>query len=438
MSRRNFTLLIIVATAVLLVALGYLYFNQTPSGEGGESSGTNFISKFNPFGTKTTAPPKVAQPVDVSGYKIEPVVETQNVKLKKVSSMPVAGFGVFQKERLIESPPLAPPPQGGEDSKKKQPPKPLTEFIPSLRYVARATGNIYQTFADQIKEEKFSTTIIPKVYEAYFGDKGNVVIMRYLKKDDKTIETFVGNLPKETLGVDTNQNNEIRGSFLPENISDISMSPDTMNIFYLWNMGDSAIGTTYDLVSKKIQIFDSPFTEWLSQWPNTKMLTLTTKPSATVPGYMYAIDPSKKPPSKILGDINGLTTLTSPNGKLILYADNALSLNIYNTENGSTTSAGARTLPEKCVWAKAGYAIYCAVPKVIEGALYPDAWYQGEVSFTDEIWKIDPANGSEKMIAGGAETSEGIDGIKLALDEGENYLFLVNKKDSFLWELELK
>ena len=31
-----------------------------------------------------------------------------------------------------------------------------------------------------------------------------------------------------------------------------------------------------------------------------------------------------------------------------------------------------------------------------------------------------------------------LDGIKLALDENEHYLFLVNKKDSYLWELNLK
>ena len=33
---------------------------------------------------------------------------------------------------------------------------------------------------------------------------------------------------------------------------------------------------------------------------------------------------------------------------------------------------------------------------------------------------------------------EEIDGIKLATDEGENYLFFVNKKDSYLWEFNLK
>ena len=33
---------------------------------------------------------------------------------------------------------------------------------------------------------------------------------------------------------------------------------------------------------------------------------------------------------------------------------------------------------------------------------------------------------------------ENIDSIKLALDESENYLFFVNKKDSYLWEFNLK
>ena len=50
--------------------------------------------------------------------------------------------------------------------------------------------------------------------------------MRYLKTDGKTIETFVGNLPKEFLGGDTTSDNEIKGSS-PEDIKDISLSPDT-------------------------------------------------------------------------------------------------------------------------------------------------------------------------------------------------------------------
>ena len=89
--------------------------------------------------------------------------------------------------------------------------------MPALRYVARATGNIYETFADKIEEQKFSGTVIPQIYEALFGNKGQSVIMRYLKGDGRTIETFVSNLPKELLGADTTVVNEIKGSFLPEN-----------------------------------------------------------------------------------------------------------------------------------------------------------------------------------------------------------------------------
>ena len=36
------------------------------------------------------------------------------------------------------------------------------------------------------------------------------------------------------------------------------------------------------------------------------------------------------------------------------------------------------------------------------------------------------------------QNGEDVDGIKLAVDDGENYLFFVNKKDSFLWKLDLK
>ena len=33
---------------------------------------------------------------------------------------------------------------------------------------------------------------------------------------------------------------------------------------------------------------------------------------------------------------------------------------------------------------------------------------------------------------------EEVDGIKLQIDPTEKYLFFVNKKDSFLWEITLK
>ncbi|MSU44747.1 hypothetical protein EXS45_01015 [Candidatus Nomurabacteria bacterium] len=457
MSKRNFILLIIVSTLVATAILGFLYLRPKTPTPIDDIIDTNFISQFNPFGN--SKPPTKGietSPVDVSGYEPNVEEETPKVKLIKISSMPIAGFTVFIKERLKEipivntTPPLAlplseegvPPAKGGAGGlKTTKPTPPLTEFMPALRYVAKATGNIYQTFADKIEERKFSTTTIPKVYEAYFGNRGEFVSMRYLKGDERTIETFVGALPKELLGGDMTENNEIKGSFLPNNVKDISISPDTSKVFYLWTSGESMIGTTLNLKNnKKVQVFDSPFTEWLSQWPTDNIITLTTKPSVGVPGYIYTIDGSGKNLTKVLGEINGLTTLVGPNGKLVLYGNNNLSLNIYHTDTRNSDLLGVRTLPEKCVWSKISDAIYCAVPKSINSGDYPDTWYQGEVSFNDQIWKIDAKTGNTTLILDLATLTKGeeIDSIKLTLDESENYLFFVNKKDSFLWKLELK
>jgi len=484
-----------------------------PSGEE-TGKGTNFISQFNPFATKPK-PPAENPPAETTPDELP--VETEKLKFTKVSSMPIAGFAVFTKERLKDVPAIIPAiteetpydfgsatiknGSTGEAVKEVQrflnktlnlsleldgtlnaetiaaikkwqgdhglvtdgvvgaktkvlmyssvnqnmgtsnPTSPPTEFMSALRYVDKATGNIYQTFADKIEERKFTTTIIPRVHEAYFGNHGGSVIMRYLKADARTIETFVGSLPKEVLGGDTTGNNEIKGSFLPSNVKDVSLSPDTLKVFYLFESGENIIGTILNLTTnQKTQIFDSPFTEWLPEWPNQNTITLSTKPSFGVPGYIYSMNSAGKNFSKTLGDINGLTALTSPDGKLILFSNNNLSLNVYHTDTRNSDTLGIKTLSEKCVWGKMSDAIYCAVPKLIGVGAFPDSWYQGEVSFSDQIWKINVKNGNGALLLDpvAVRGGEEIDGMRLALDENENYLFFMNKKNSFLWELELK
>jgi hypothetical protein len=448
MSKRNFTLLIIALVIIAIVAFMFFSSSKSPSVPTGEGGGTNFFAKFNPFNRNKTTPPAEVPPTDISGGELPPPEEIMPpVKLRKVSTMPIAGYGVFMKERF-KAPTLEEVGTPTDNLEKKvKPAPPLTEFMPALRYVARATGNIYQTFADKINEQKFSSTTIPKVYEAYFGNNGEKVVMRYLKAYGITIDTFAGTLPKEILGGDSMGINELKGSFLPENITDVSISPDFLKIFYLFTTNDTSVGITSDVTGeKKSQVFSSPFTEWLAQWPNTNMITLTTKPSSAIPGYMYALNPTKKPTrldgdiNKILGGINGLTTLTSPDGKYVLYGDNNLSLSVYNINTKNSATLGVQTLPEKCVWGKLSDVVYCAVPKSTEDALYPDDWYQGEISFSDEIWQIDVVTNNTFALIDPVSVvgREDIDGIKLALDKDENYLFFVNKKDSFLWELELK
>ena len=426
MSRRNVILLVIVLILATIAFIGYLYLRGTGVLQREPGEGTNFIDQYNPFGGGTQKPPTTPPPTDVSGVEPPPEEEVTNAKLKKVSSMPVAGFGLFTKERIKDPAPLT---------------GPKTEFVAAVRYVERATGNIFQTFADKIEERKFSKTVIPKIYEAYFGARAESVVMRYLQTNEETIQTFVSVLPKESLGAEPAAENDITGTFLPENVRDVSISSDGLKMFYLFNLGENAIGTTLNFSDKRrTQIFENAFTEWNSFWPRSSMITLTTKPSFGVLGYMYSLDPVSRKFSQVMGGVSGLTTLTSPDGRIVLYSDSNLFSYIYDISTKNSTLTGVKTLAEKCVWGKNSDVVYCAVPKSLGSGLYPDSWYQGEVSFFDQLWKIDIKTGSTTMLADPGNTvgAEEVDGIKLGLDEGENYLFFVNKKNSLLWEFGLK
>jgi hypothetical protein len=434
MSRRNFTLLIIILSLFIFGLFGYFYFTRTNiNTNNGEATDLNFLSRINPFNSKSPSGGPTGQntePGDTDNTEVPPV---EDAKLKQISSMPVAGYTIFQKEVYKEVPPAA---EGEVLDPKAKPKAPQTEFVPMVRYVARADGNIYESFLNKLGEIKFSNTEIPKIYEASFALGGESVLMRYLKADETTIETFLGILPKEILGQDPKGDVEVKGSFLPEDITSMALSLDNKKLFYLFNVGENAIGVNFDIANnKKTQVISTPFTEWLTQYPNLNMVTLTTKPSALASGYMYKLDLANKNLNKILADIKGLTTLTSPSGKTVLYGDSNLSLNLYNIDTREVRALGLSTLPEKCLWANGGLTIYCAVPVSPSGGLYPDSWYKGEISFNDQLWKVDTLTGVTTLVA---ELPQNFDVVNLSLDQNEGFLIFINKNNSSLWELGLK
>ena len=439
MLKRNFTLLIIILVIIIAVLFGWFYFfPPSTNGGGKESNFTNFLSDFLPFGgnsnnTNTDTGNTNTGGTDISGYEDQTDDSFGEIKLKKVSTFPVSGFGVFMKERFEAIAPQDDPVSG-------TPTPPKTELDPFVRYVEKSTGNTYQTFADDIEERQFSSAIIPTVYEAFLGNGGESVIVRYLKDNSNNIETFWGKLPKEYLGGDTSSSNGFTGSFLPENITDMSVSQDKSKVFYLTNTSTGSIGTTLMLeTGTRSQVFDSSLSEWLSSWPSDNKITLTTKPSYNTAGFMYVVNPNTKSFEKVLSGVNGLTTLMSPDGKKILYSNNNLSLYVYELETGKSTLLGVKTLAEKCVWDDVSELVYCAVPQSVNGIEYPDSWYQGTQSFSDEIWKVNTTTGITYRIASPINlVGVDIDIIKPELDQNGDYLFFLNKKDSYLWEFNLK
>jgi hypothetical protein len=312
-----------------------------------------------------------------------------------------------------------------------------------VRYLEKATGHIYDIDLPAGEAgpqggitETISNTTIPNIFETYWSLDGKQVLTRYTENNETGIEDVVRNFSLISMATTSS-----RGIFLLSTIRAAAASPKENKIFYLMPWEESYLGITATFEDKnQKQVLATPFGEWAVAWPNERIITLLSKPSATINGYLYKLDPITGSLEKILGGIPGLTSLVSPDGGSVFYGEanyNGLSANIYNVaKKTSAPFFGLITLPEKCTWSKLNKGIiYCAVPVAIPPATYPDDWYMGLISFADRVWKIDTIKGTTEIIS--LESSLEFDFINLFLSKNENYLFLQNKKDGTLWSLQL-
>lgn len=423
-AKKIFVVAIVVFVVVILGALGWFVYG----GKGG-SVGEK-IKTFLPFGKggeervipTTTENPNgggvVVGEEGVSGVSI----------LHKLHNSPIAGFYPFLRT------------QPGRQTATSTP-----DTI--VRYIERGLGHIYETNMTSMKEDRISNETRLKIYEAMWGNRGGGVVIRYLSDDgENSIRTYSMTLRDIKDATSTEEGKRVvsQGIFLPENIGDLSVSHGKDDrMFYIFPSGDGSVGITSGFGGeKKTQLFESPLKEWLSQWPNDKLITLTTKPSQNIPGFMFFLDAQSGNVTKILSGINGLTTLASPDGKKILYAESdarGFGLYVYDVTNDTKTKLSLSTLPEKCVWdALKKDVLYCGVPQNIPQGNYPDGWYQGLVSFSDDIWMIDTKTNTTTIVASPTKIAgENIDVIKPLLSPDGSLLFFVNKKDSSPWSLKL-
>ena len=315
-----------------------------------------------------------------------------------------------------------------------------------IRYVERATGHIYGVDFDGRNSLRISNTTFLKSFESYWSPGADKLAIRYFEDPDNVfgrlaVKYFLASIADlvKSAGDLTATTTELKGVFLPQTVSAIAVSPAEDKVFYLSFSGEVTNGITADFENKKQKnIFESGFGEFNVAWPNKNIITLLTKPSALVDGYLYFLDPSTKIFKRILGNIKGLTTLVSPKGDKIIYSQSAnksFKTKIFDVKQKTSEDFTFAALPEKCVWGKEGSdMIYCAVAEARPAADYPDEWYQGVISFNDAVWSEDFSTGETKLLT----EKFGADMINLFLSEGEDYLFFTNKKDGTLWSLKLR
>ena len=116
-----------------------------------------------------------------------------------------------------------------------------------------------------------------------------------------------------------------------------------------------------------------------------------------------------------------------------------MQMELVNTATNEALALPVATIADKCVWAADDSAVYCGVPmSPPAGFNYPDDWYQGSVSFSDRIWKIDVSGRYAQLVLDfSKETEKSLDAVALAIDSSNTTLVFVNKNDSSLWAYSL-
>lgn len=224
----------------------------------------------------------------------------------------------------------------------------------------------------------------------------------------------------------------------PFTFNQLSIAPAQDQLFYLERSAEGVKGfITNWRLTPQTQIFSSPFRSWQVNWFNQDLISLTTRASSQANGFSYFLNPKTKGLTKVLGNLKGLSVLPSPDANYLLYSATSASgrpeLALLNLKERNTVPLTQATLAEKCVWGSDASALWCAVPKELPAGDYPDSWYQGQVSFTDELWRYDLTTGEATLLDLPADLqNENFDAINLTLTPNNDYLFLINKLNSKL------
>ena len=404
MSKKN--ILLISSLVLGLIFVGLVVYLLSINSKATSTGGISVFRKFLPFGGDTvivddenntaTSTPKEETPGNYENFK---------QSLRKISSEPVAGAGTLD----IKSGTI-------------------------VRYVEKATGHIYEVELFSPKHERISNTTIPLTYDALWGNKNNSLVARYLNSDDAQVESYY-----LTLNNSSSTENTLKSIALPKNIEDVSSFG--ANFFYLVQNTNSSTGYVSDFNGKNKMIWSSDIKELTTQFVNSKIVALNTKPAQKISGYLYFVDTATGQNKRILGDISGLTTLSDPLGEKIalLSQDDSVRFMFYTVKTKAYVDINPITFPEKCVWSKKDTnVLYCAVPKDYISGNSLISWYKGLISYSDDIWKYDLKNNVSTIVGELSKASlVDIDVIKPVLSENEQYLVFINKKDNSLWSLDL-
>ena len=303
-------------------------------------------------------------------------------------------------------------------------------------YFKRGIGNIFEVpFDGSAAEERIFHFTIPSIIGVEWSPKRTYALVSVLAQDEQ-----------KHLWLNVTSTSTLDSGFLQvdagSEISGIAFSPveDKIALVTQNETGSSVFISDPKGVARK-KLASLPVSGLIPKWISKNMISLQTKPSAFSTSLLATLNAQSGASDILLSDVEGLDVMWDTKGSEFL------ALETRNNGRGFALSLRSRakpddahvepyiTLPEKCVFSKtATSSAYCAFPREWPREALPDGWWQGKVSFSDELWLVNLATEAGQQILSGG----GFDMTNLFLSEDERFIFFTNKKDSALWSFRLK
>lgn len=357
---------------------------------------------FNPGGSPITIPED-----DTNDFTIDDTPTNTKTILTQIHEAPVAGVVVRTNEVEITV---------GSTTE--------TVRSPLAHYVDKQTGHVFSYDPEANTAERISNTTFPGIQDVHWFNNPNKIVFRYVNGKGE-IETYLGDLADGSLN----------GSYLNVDLPAVQTAGDNLLSIHASERGSEGFVSDSEGRDESLS-FESTLLSIIVPAFTDSFAAVLTKPVSTLAGALYFYENGSQ--NRILGGINGLTALPNESGELIVFSESegsSFASGLYNREDNEIKTLPLAALPEKCVWGDE-VTLYCMVPEIIPPANYPEHWYQGYISFTDSLWRIDTSLGTARAIAFFDESGP-FDGINLSIDEDEEYITFINRRDGSLWGFDL-
>lgn len=289
--------------------------------------------------------------------------------------------------------------------------------------IAENPGHLFEREADGSNEEKrISNFTIPQILKVVWSSDAKKAVIFYNLNNEvrKILVDYSENTPKT--------------NFLPDSVSAVAFSPDSKSIAFI-NSSETAenVFVANSSFGNQRKIFDNNIPNFEIAWPSASLISLKTKSSYALSSFLYSLNTATGQIEKVSG-AKGLDAVWNSDGSALVYTNSNMDLFLLDIKTGNKKSLGLKTIAEKCAFSKIQKNIvYCAIPSIIPSAKYPDDWWQGKVSFEDNIIAIDTETLDLVLYA---ET--GSDAVNPVILENDTYLLFKDKNTGELWSLKLK